>query len=392
MNLIHLFAHSGDLYLIILVLILGLSFFIQLVIYLFCYTSVNRQERRKRKGRMPLNEELSSVSVIICAKNEDFNLEDFLPHVLQQDYPNFEVIVVNDGSTDNTEDVLKSFGLQYPKLYTITVPNNTKIISHKKLAITLAVKASKNDILLFTDADCYPSSNQWIKNMVRNFTPQTEFVLGHGAYLKTKGFINSLIVYDNFFIGTQFLSYANMGLPYMGVGRNMAYRKTTFLKRNGFQGILNMISGDDDLIINQSATRKNTRIESSKEAITFSPTKTTFKEWMKQKRRHLTTTPVYSLKSKLIIGIEPLFRGLFYLAFLLILLHQPLSMVLNISVLSLFLIRYLVQIIVLNRRAKRWTTKPFIFMPIIGDILLPLINLYLLIIGAFRKKHQHIYW
>lgn len=373
-------------------LLLIISLIFQLYFYLRYYTAVGRQLRQSKKQKLPYREDNPSVSVIICAKNEQENLRNFLPKILEQNYPNFEVIVVNDGSYDNSEDVLCDLRKKYSKLYFTSMPKDSRIISRKKLAITVGIKAAKNDILLFTDADCMPLSNQWIQLMVRNFTPGVEFVLGYGGYINKPKLINLIINYDTLFIGNQFLSFAKCKKPYMGVGRNMAYLKETFYNRKGFAGLLHIPSGDDDLLINTTATKNNTRIEVDPNSITLSEPKSNWIDWWRQKRRHLTTVPLYSGKSKFMLGLEPLTRGLFYLAILLGLTLFPHNQSLVIICLVAFFIRYCTQIIILNKRAKIWKSRPMILMPIIGDIFLPLCTLILLINSKFRKKKRRYSW
>ena len=166
------------------------------------------------------------VSVIICAHNESENLRRFLPLILEQNYDEYEVIIVNDGSCNNTERLIKELQKDYHNLYITNIPQETRIISHKKLAITVGIKAAKNEILLFTDADCRPLTPNWISSMVRNFDNDTEFVLGHGNYYRQKGFVSKMVSYDTLTIAMQYMGFAMLGCPYMGVGRNMAYRKT----------------------------------------------------------------------------------------------------------------------------------------------------------------------
>jgi len=216
------------------------------------------------------NEEINEpVSVIICARNEAENLQKFLPTILEQKYSNFEVIVVNDSSTDDTDVVLRKFQNSYPNLYVTYIDRDLDYKHGKKLAVTIGLKAAKNDLVLFTDADCIIDSNLWIENMQKMFTPKTKIVLGYGGYIKERGLLNKMIRYDTLFVAIQYFSYALIGMPYMGVGRNMAYRKSLFFENKGFASHLKIVSGDDDLFVNENATKKNTKIVINKLAFTF---------------------------------------------------------------------------------------------------------------------------
>jgi len=355
---------------------------VQIYMYLYFYTGILRHKKRVDKKQIVTTEEQPPVSVIICAKNESDNLVTFLPLVLEQDYPNYEVIVVNDGSTDETELLLKDLKARYPQLYYTYMPEQTKIISRKKLALTIGIKAAKHELLLFTDADCRPVSSYWIAETVRQFTPTTEFVLGYGAYLPAKGLLSHMISYDTLFIAMQYMGFAFRGQPYMGIGRNLAYRKETFFRHKGFAGTLHIASGDDDLLVNMAATATNTNITSVAQSVTQSVPKKTFSDWYHQKERHLTTAPMYNSKSKLMVGIEPLSRGLFYLSFIaLCLFLNPLVLVI---IGSLFLARYILQLIVVNKTASQLKERSFYSTILIFDIILPLITLFLMIFG--QKK------
>ena len=376
----------------ILLAILFLSLIIQLGFYFIPYTAILRRTRKIKKGNVPHNIEQPPVSIIICARNEGENLRRFLPLVLEQDYLNYEVIIVNDGSCDDTEDIIKDLQKVYQNLYITNIPQETRIISHKKLAITVGVKAAKNEILLFTDADCRPLTPNWITTMVRNFDEQTEFVIGHGNYYREKGFVSKMVSYDTLTIAMQYMGFALLGHPYMGVGRNMAYRKSTFFRLKGFAGFLHIASGDDDLLINAFGKKHNTRIEPSCEAETLSLPKTTFRDWYYQKLRHLSTVDVYKSGSKLWVGLEPFSRGLFYLTTLLLIILGSNNPILLAITIGSFLFRFLVQLIIINSTAKVYKDKGFGLSIILFDILLPLITLYILTIGKiFRRKAKFIW-
>ncbi len=376
----------------ILLSILILSFTIQLGFYCIPYTAILRRTRKIKKGNVPHSVDQPPVSVIICAKNEGNNLHRFLPLVLEQDYANYEVIIVNDGSCDDTEEIIKDLQKVYHNLYITNIPQETRIISHKKLAITVGVKAAKNEILLFTDADCRPLTPDWITTMVRNFDDQTEFVLGHGNYYRERGFISKLISYDTLTIAMQYMGFALLGYPYMGVGRNMAYRRSTFFRLKGFAGFLHIASGDDDLLINAFGKKHNTRIEPSKEAETLSLPKATFRDWYYQKLRHLSTVEVYKSGSKMWIGLEPLSRGLFYLTILLLTIFGYNNPIVLAIAAGSFLLRFLIQYTIINLTARVYNDKRFGLSIILFDILLPLTTLYILTIDKiFRRKAKFIW-
>lgn len=372
--------------------VLIVTFGIQLFFYLKYYTIILRRKRAERNGKITFNETKPPVSVIICSKNEEENLKKFLPSVLEQNYPIFEVILVNDGSNDDSESILAIYRQKYPHLYTTSIPSQAQVISHKKLALTIGIKAAKYDILLFTDADCQPVTKDWISSMVRNFTDKTEFVLGYGGYYSEKGLVSRIVSYDTQFIAMQYLGFADAGKPYMGVGRNMAYRKSTFFNGKGFSGMLHIPSGDDDLFVNARSNKTNTRIECSPESITLSVPKKYFREWTYQKMRHLSTSKFYKSSSKNIIGIEPFTRGLFYISALLLLLFNWQNQIILFSTVGILVARLILQEIIYNMTAQKLNNrKCFILLPFF-DIVLPLITLYLLSVGKLFYKRQNYSW
>ena len=239
----------------------GTLFIIQALYYLCLYNRIHLRSRAVKRGNVHFSQELPPVSVIICAREECENLRRNLKAVLEQDYPQFEVIVINDGNTDESEDYLTLLEEKYPHLYHSFVPDSSRYISRKKLAATLGVKASKYDWLVFTEASCCPQSNQWLRLLARNFTSRTQVVLGYSGYERGKGWLHKRVAFDNLFTSMRYLGFALAGSPYMGIGRNLAYRKELFYEHKGFSAHLNLQRGDDDLFVNHVATAENTRVE-----------------------------------------------------------------------------------------------------------------------------------
>ncbi|NDV46958.1 glycosyltransferase [Paludibacter sp. 221] len=363
--------------------IMLLMFVYQTCFYFRYLSGIIRQSKKIKKNKIEFSTAQPPVSVIIAAKNEEKNLQEFLPKILEQDYPEFEVIVIDDASADDTSIILEQFKDKYPHLRTTFVPVGAKNLSSKKLAVTLGIKAAKHDILLFTDADCSPESNQWISHMVRNFTPETDFVLGYGPYYKEKGLLNKLITYDTLFVAMQYMGMALDGKPYMGVGRNLAYRKDTFFNLKGFSSHLNLLSGDDDLLVNKGCSDKNTRIEISPESIMWSDPKKTFRNWYYQKTRHLSSSVKYKASTKKQLGIEPVSRGLFYLAFLLITLFGNIVTIIAGGI--LLLVRLITQMCVINRTSKLFHGDKYYLSILFLDIFLPLFTLFVMLTGKTKK-------
>ncbi len=300
-------------------ILLGVFILVTLINFLYFFSFFSFATAGKKNHLHPE----VPISVIICAKNEAENLRNFLPSILEQDYPDFEVIIINDASTDETLDVIEEFQKIDPRIRCVDVQNNEAFWANKKYSLTLGIKKARHKHLLFTDADCAPQSKSWIREMAGNYQPGVSIILGYGGYFQHTGsLLNKLIRFETLLTAIQYFSYARLGSPYMGVGRNLAYTSTQFYEQKGFASHLHLRSGDDDLFVNEAANAENTAICFNPNAITRSVPKTTFKEWFHQKRRHLSVAGEYKSKHKFLLGAFYLFRLLFWILFTTLLILQ----------------------------------------------------------------------
>lgn len=271
----------------------------QLCYYLFVFRKLAFFKPKERN-----NSQEYPVSTVICGKNEAGNLATHLPGVLVQDYDTtHEIIVVNDNSTDETKYLLEEFQKQFKVLQILPLVQEALGIPGKKFPLSMGIKSAKYEILLLTDADCVPASEKWMQRMQSGYTDGVEIVLGYGPYARRKGFLNQLIRFETFHTAFQYLSFALAGMPYMGVGRNLSYKRELFLKNKGFASINHIPGGDDDLFIGKVATKRNTNIVIEAEAHTISEPPKTWSEWMRQKNRHYTTAKYYKPKFKWMLGL-----------------------------------------------------------------------------------------
>jgi hypothetical protein len=233
-------------------------------------------------------------------------------------------------------------------LQIVDLTQEAKMIAGKKFPLSIGIKEAKHEIVLLTDADCVPASDQWIFRMQEAFTNGTEVVLGYGAYHKLPGFLNKAIRFETFHTALQYFGYALAGNPYMGVGRNLAYRKDLFFRNKGFSSINHIPSGDDDLFINRVATSSNTSVVIDPQAFTLSMPKQTWKDWRKQKTRHYTTGKFYKTGHKFLLGIYTLSHVLFYplLAASMIMFDWRWPLI-------AYVVRLLVQAIIWNKAMKK---------------------------------------
>lgn len=371
---------------------LGVLLLVQVYWYSRYMAAPARKMRILREGE----ESLPPVSVVLCAHNEAYNLSQYLQALLTQDYPEYEVIVVDDGSEDETRAIIERYMVHDPRLHMTFVPYGARVGSTKKLALTLAAKASRYEYLLLTDADCVPESNRWIRTMMQGFAEgqgTKDIVLGFSPYFAAKGHVNRLVRYDTLFNGLHYLGAAICGHPYMGVGRNLAYRKSLFFESGGFTKLMTNRAGDDDLFVNHVATKENTAVVLARESYTWTPAKRTFKEWWQQKRRHLSVSPAYKESTKLRLAIEPLTRGLFYAVVLaMLILYCPTTLtalppIPFLAAAGAFLLRWVIQSAILNTSARRMGMPRFkIFSILWFDITLPLVSLWMLAVPKQNEK------
>ncbi len=364
-------------------IVFGAFVLITLIQFIYYLGIFARFAFRKEKNRAP-NLILEPVSVIICAKNEAQNLQKNIPLFFAQNYPSFQVVVVNDCSVDESEDILDEFEKKYPNLHVVNLKEDEIREHDKKLALTLGIKGAKYDLMLLTDADCVPVNENWIQTMVRNFDEKTEIVLGFGAFKKSEGFLNKLIRFDAFFVALQYFSYSLAKLTYMGVGRNLAYRKSLFFKHKGFASHYHIQSGDDDLFINGAASKANTQIEFNTNSFTYSDPKKTFSTWVNQKKRHITTAKYYKPSHKFLLG---LFNGstfLFYSCFIALLVLQFQFYM----VLAVFISRMMLQMIIFRKSMVKLEQKDLWWLAFVFEILLILFYPFIFVSNLFVKKHK----
>ena len=320
------------------------------------------------------------VSVIICARDEASNLAKNLPGILVQDYKTtHEIIVVNDNSTDETKYIIDEYKKSFKNLVNIELTQEAKLIMGKKFPLSMGIKSAKYETLILTDADCVPASEFWVQHIQQAYDDNIELVLGYGAYHKSAGLLNKLIRYETFHSALQYFSYALAGMPYMGVGRNLSYKREVFMRSKGFSSMNMIPSGDDDLFINKVATKTNTAIMIDPASHTLSEAKKTWNDWMNQKYRHYTTSKYYKPKHKFWLGLYSLTLAILYPLF-------TVSSVLFIwwIALSVLTLKLIIQAIILYKTMKRLNEKDLWPFFILFDIWM--LFYFLIMLPALWKK------
>jgi glycosyltransferase involved in cell wall biosynthesis len=328
--------------------------------------------------------ESRAVSVIVCAHDEEMNIRELVPLLLQQNHAAFEVIVVEDRCNDGTYDYLLQATKEHEQLKMVRVVNKPEHVNGKKFGLTLGIKAAKHDWVLLTDADCRPASANWITKMTEKQNTSTQIVLGFSPYFKSPGLLNAFIRFESFLTGIQFIGLALVGKPYMGVGRNLSYHKSLFLTNKGFNAHLGVTGGDDDLFVNQHANAKNTRVQIGLEALTFSKPKTTWEDFYHQKVRHLSVGKRYKFLDRIILGSFMLS----WLATWFLVIPSAFGLFSNL-ILGLFLVRWILLTWLFDNASKRMGS-PFEAWKV--PFLDFLYTFYYLVAGVAAFSAKRIQW
>ena len=361
-----------------LLLVYSLSFIVQMIYFWVFFSRLAFYKNRDDK----IVDE--SVSVVICAKNEYYNLKRNLPLILEQDHPSFEVVVVNDNSQDDSLELLEEMAREHSNLKIVNLSQDLNFFQGKKFPLSLGIKSASNDILLLTDADCRPSSKDWIKNMSGKFRGEKEIVLGYGGYERKRNLINYIIRYETLWVAIQYLSFSLAGRTYMGVGRNLAYSKSLFYRNKGFSSHYTVASGDDDLFINSVATRKNVAIEIAHGSHTVSVPKTSFSSWIIQKRRHLTTWKYYRGRFKRLLGLWSVSQVIF-LALFVILLSLGYNV---IYIAGLFILRFFSHLIITKKSMNKLNEKELLLISPLAELFLVIFYPVLSLVNMFSKADK----
>jgi glycosyltransferase involved in cell wall biosynthesis len=380
---------------IIVLSFLVVCLIVQLIFYWIVLAKPYYYLLSARKGKILFHSGQPPVSIIVCVKNNYYDVSQFLLSIMEQDYPQFEVIIVNDGNSDENEEVLMRLKSQYDNLYSTYIPEDTRNVSRKKLGLTLGIKAAKYEYLLFTEPDCHVRDNRWISFMSRHFKDKKTLILGFSAMKKEVGLFSKFREYDYFFSGLQMVSLALFKHPYSGSGRNLAYTKTHFNEQKGFVKHRILQQGEDDLFVNEIANGKNTAVEFSAQSLVIADINNYY-DWKQLKIDRAVTKQFYHFGPVLLWRIESFFRIGFILSFSACLLagypYLELSDFLlpGIAVFCFF-IRLISQLFVINNTAKGLKLNKFYFMLPFFDIIQPFLNIYFYIYRVFKGKQNYTY-
>ncbi len=363
---------------------------LQVWFYLRFLGGIYREGKRQLNTPLPETANMPGVSVIVCAHDHAEALSNNLSCLLEQDYPNYQVIVVNDASTDDTEDVLQRFESN-SNFYHTFVPAGVRSISARKMAMTIGIKAAKYDYVLFVDPAAVPAGNQWLTAMMRHFDKEGDVVLGYASNTQKGGFLHRMIAFDAMFSAMTYLGLALRGKPYRSHPSNLAFRKDLFFTQKGFSSHLSLRSGDDDLLIREMATSANVRVDVSREGYVRINRDVSWSAWKNNLLNYFTTSSLYKPGIRFLLLLEGVTRFLFYVLMLYMVVMTLVGGYyawLSTTVIFL-LIRFIVQGVVINKTALQVSESRYFLLFPVFDVLIPLVKMFLRITSRSGKGNTY---
>ncbi len=345
--------------------------------YFFSLLNYHRKRPLVKKGTP------HPVSIIIVCKNEAQNIFNIVNQILSQDYPNFELIVVDDFSTDNTLEILQSYS--DTRLSVLLAAEDKP---GKKRALTQAINAAKYEYILLTDADCTFGSNQWIQSMMQSMLIQSknEIVLGFSPMIQQPGLLNKFARYETIMTAIQYGSGALLGSPYMGVGRNLMFKKHLFIDNGGHQQHLDIASGDDDLFIQSVVTKDNTTINLESESFVYSTSKTNLLPYFNQKSRHISTSVHYQRKHQIFLFLFVVVQLLFYGSLFAAIIAFP---QLAISISLFLVVKWFIQFIcIYTWFSKLKSSNLLLWFPVLDMLMM----LYYIVLPVYKSLFYKEKW
>lgn len=340
---------------LIVLIVFGITLIIQL---LYHWLMFSRVAFHKNRHHPKPDGELEPVSIVLCARNAYEYLTELIPVLLNQDYPDFEVVIVNDCSDDETEEYLKDLERKELRIKPVQLKQHLNFFNGKKFPLSMGIKSAQNDLIVLTDCNCMPSNDQWLRSVVNCYGKNTEVVIGYSPFFQKKGLLNQLMRFDALQNGLLYLSAALKGHPYMGNGKNLSYRKELFYRNKGFTSHYTTSVGDDDLFVSQVATRKNTEVLIDAENVIHTTPPRSFRLWMRQKSSRYSTIPQYSPRTRLMLSLFYVSQFLFYASFIALMCLSPAFTITNGAVFYIpilvffFLLRYGSQLIIYHKASK----------------------------------------
>ena len=373
-----------------LLIVFVVALFVQLCVH---WIRFSRLAFSKRHPHAKLDSDLEPVSVVVCARDAYERLTELIPALLSQDYPDFEVVVVNDCSDDETGTYLEDLERKESRIKPVQLRQHLNFFNGKKFPLSMGIKSASHDLLVLTDADCLPTSNQWLRSVVGCYGEGTEVVVGYAPYVRSKGLLNLLVRFNAVQQAMLYLSAALAGRPYAGVGKNLSYRQRLFFRQKGFTSHYTMEAGDDDLFVSQAATRRNTGVHLDADNTVVCAAPSSFGVWWRQQVMRYTTLGLHRRGPKAFAILHYASQLVFY-ASLIALCFLPPAFALSYEIpyaayyfpvlAFLFLLRYVTQLIVYRGVSRRLGERGLLPGLILWDFLFAIITPLLRLSGRMK--------
>ncbi len=373
----------------IILLIFGITLIIQLLYHWGVFSKVAFY---KDKRRPKTDDELEPVSIVLCARDAYEYLTELVPVLLNQDYPDFEIVIVNDCSDDETEEYLKDLERRETRIKPVQLKQHLNFFNGKKFPLSMGIKSAQNDLIVLTDCNCMPTNDQWLRSVVNCYGKNTEVVIGYSPFVRKKGLLNSLIRFDAVQNALLYLSAALKGHPYMGIGKNLSYRKELFYRNKGFTSHYITSVGDDDLFVSQVATKKNTEVLIDPDNTILTTPTGSFHQWMRQKSGRYSTVQQYNARTRTMLSLFYISQFLFYVSFiaLIALCAKPAFAITGGEVFYIpilvffFLLRFGSQLFIYHKASKRLGEKGMLPGLIAFDFLFAFLSPLLRLMGRMK--------
>lgn len=357
--------------------VLFLSFIFLILYYSLIYLRLGifkNKKREEKRTREP-------VSVVVYTKNQAYLLKDKLFSLLEQEYPDYEVIVVNHASQDETSFVLKVYTETYKNLKIVDIKEDVNVFQGRKYPLSIGIKCAKNDIIILTDTESVPSGYHWITEMESRFTKGVNIVLGYVSREATKKLLNGFSQYTYAEESASYMGFALLRAPYMGNGKNLAVRRSFFFNKGGFINHYAISEGYDVLFVNQNSTPSNTRLSLSEDSFVTAKSFPLFEDLVRHRKHQIKLYFHFKAKDKFLQILYPLMNIVYYVLFaILLLIDFPYELLLGTLVL-----KFGWHIFSFYKYSKRFKQKKvFIFAPLYEFFFL-IFDLFLAI-PAFIKR------
>lgn len=372
-------------YTLILLALLVVSFIALCLYYGLLWLRVGRCKKDVVSHQSSVAGSKPSVSIVMVVHNEAEFLKKSLPYLLEQDYPDFEVVIVDYKSTDDTHFVLKVCADNYPQLKPISFHKDVNMFQGKKYPLSIGIKSATKEVILLTEAECTPCSFNWISHMMEGYCGGMQMVLGYNLVKSSGNLLGAFQQYENMVYSASYLGSAMMGMPYTATGRNLSYRRNFFFKKGGFISHYSIPDGADDLFVNQNANSGICALVMHKDAVVSSEPRSTFNLWHQDRTHRLYTRRYYGLKDRLLLSIYPLSQLVFLVALILLFVGQVFPWQL---LLGFLLLKIIWQIVCSIPLAKLFEIKKIHFFAPFFELYFLITNTFLTCFALRRKNKQ----